>query len=316
MKLSAYGIAMGVKQRRYPYEACLQSLADFCDEIIVAYDKRFDNPIIFTRVSPKVKVVEVFYDFTAWDFVNSVLTQARQACIGDWCYIYGMDEVFHKHQVQNLRDAVEEVDRNGGNYFWVRLICGVIFDLINVDYFQIEHSRLSFIRNMPNIIHKTSEYMIGKMDSPYWDGRYITKAYDDFSYYDTKFGKWEYPTTEKLFVESSYTLPSELEGDIIEQIRYKVDHYTHIWHYAYYHVDRKNQQNEQTRIWQDRTYGRSPDLDIDLQIQRLKETIILDPDRTRKTVEEYKTLPMWKHIDLQHPEYVQDWLAEMTIDAI
>jgi len=315
MKISAYGIAMGVKQRRYPYEACIRSLATFCDEIIVAYDRRFDNPVIFSRLSEKVKLVEISYEFDKFDFVNMVLTQARRACTGEWCYIYGMDEVFHEHQTINLINAVNSANPDW-NAITVRILCMVLFDYIHVGYFKQGQSRIGLTRNRPELRHGTAEYQTKTMDSPWWDGKYINPEFDDFSYYDDIKNTAYYGAEGRYFVEEAYDVPDDIKGDVAKEIKYKVENYTHIWHYAFYHIGRKEKQGAQTQIWQDRTYGRSPDLDIEKQVQILKETIILDPDRTKAIMDGVKQNPEYIQIDLTHPFLVQGWLEEMTIDAI
>ena len=316
MKISAYGIAMGVKQRRYPYEACLRSLCDFCDEVIVAYDKRFDNPIIFSRIDPKIRTIEIEYHFEQWDFINIALTQARRACNGEWCYIYGMDEVFQKNQTQNIRNAVERA-LPSWDVITLRMVCMIWFDHINMQYFDMGHKRGGMTRNKPNLRHGTSDLHIGVMDSEWWDGKYI-KSGDDFMYFDELTNKSYFGEEEIHLIEAEddYGFPDDIANNPAEIIKYRLKNYTHIWHYAWYHIGRKEQQGGQTQIWQDRTYGRSPNLDIPTQIQKLKETIILDPERTKELFALNMKDPTWIQIDLDHSEYVQEWLGEMTLDAI
>jgi hypothetical protein len=313
MKISGYGIAMGVKQRRYPYEACLKSLATFCDEIIVAYDRRFDNPVIFSRISDKIRLVEVRYEFDKWDFINTVLTQARKECKGEWCYIYGMDEVFYEHQTVNLINAV---DKCGGERTAITIrMFSPVFNLINTVTFE-RGGRPGLTRNLPELIHKTSDGATDSMESVYWDGKYIKFGFDDFGYYDESKQSVYQGDPINHFVEDAYSVPDEIANDIAKSIKYRIENYTHIWHYAWYNNARKHMQGYQTQIWQDRTYGRSPNLDIERQIQLLKETIIIDPSYTHSVLDIVKENKEWVEVELVHPICMKDWLEEMSIDAI
>lgn len=314
MLISAYGIAMGVKQRRYPYEACLKSLATFCDEIIVAYDKRFDNPVIFSRISDKIKLLEVHYEFDKWDFINTVLTQARRECKGEWCYIYGMDEVFKETQTVNLINAAKTWDANQ-NAITVRMICMLCFDMLDISQFTRGDGRVGLSRNLPNIIHKTCPPFIGQMDSEIWDGKYIKQG-DDFGYLDELHPEiyWN-GDSPNHFVED-YTIPEDIKGDLSKEINYRLENCTYIWHYAWYNPSRKQEQGIQTSIWQNRTYGRSADLDIEKQVQLLKETIILDPEYSHGIIDQVKQKPTWMQVNVEHPNYVREWIDEMGIGAI
>ena len=314
-KISAYGLAMGVKQRRFPYEACLRSLDSFCDEIVVAYDKRFDDPDTFTQLSSKIKLLEIEYQFDTWDFMNIALTQARRACDGEWCYIYGMDEVFHAHQTANLRNAVENAQPDW-NAITVRILCGVFFDYISVGYFMVEQHRIGLTRNRPELRHGTAPIQTGQNDAKDWDGKFIKFGYDDFSFFDESIGTNYWGDKERHWVDDSYDIPESISGDSVEAVLYRLEHYTHIWHYAWYHIGRKAEQMKQTKIYLDRVYGRSKELDIDKLIADLNATIILDPTTTGVLFNGKIITDGLSHIELKHPSCVQDWLQEMTLDAV
>jgi len=312
MQVSAYNLAIGVKQRRYPYEACIQSALAVADEFCIAYDPRFDDPSIFTSVDDRVRPVRMCIDFTEWDFVNIALTKARHECSGDWCLYLEMDEVLHEKDTDNIKAAIARANEEHLESIHTRYI-SMEQNYVSYEHFGKHPSREKLTVNQPYIYHKTSDYMIGYIDSPYWGGKCIgSYAFDDFSYYDERTHKW-FNGKDSHFTEEGYDCPAEIKTPSAE-IEYKVAHYTHVWHYTGYNWSRKIRQEQQRKTWQDRTFGRSSDLDIPELVTRLQEDIIMIPAEAHVHLEQLKQQGFVK-VHLEHPVYVRAWIEGMYLDC-
>ena len=163
--ISAYNLAIGVEERRYPYRQCIQSALMIADEFCIAYDPRFDNPERFTAIASRVKAIEIEFDFTQWDFINVALTTARRACIGDWLLYLENDEVLHEKDAAKIADAVEIASGLGIEAVNLKYI-EVCQEYVQVERIYDMGYRQKITINKPFIYHKTADYMIGYMDSP------------------------------------------------------------------------------------------------------------------------------------------------------
>ena len=327
--ISAYNLAIGVQQRRYPYEAAIKSGLTVADEFCIAYDKRFDNPEIFTTIDPRVKPIEIEIDFNEWDFVCKALTTARQACKGDWCLYLEMDEVLHEKDSEKIRVAVDDAHVNGREAVHMIYI-DIVQNMVKLDRFidmnivnettKTLSSRQKITKNESFIYHKIADYMIGRLDAPdgSWDSQYIQSyAYDDVPYYDERTNKWFNDTSAK-FIEDGYMFPDNLSCNKLNAIDYLIRNYTYIYHYVVYNYGRKHEQARQTAIWQDRMYGRRKDLDVEALIRELQTTIVIDPIVTKQYIENLKNTD-WVEIPNvfnRHPKLAIDWIKTMGVDTI
>jgi len=283
--ISAYGISLGAKQRLFPYQAAITSALEISDEYCIVYDPRFDDINIFQTISDRVIPIEYHYDFMEWDFINTALTKARQSCSGDWCLYLELDEVLHEKDKDVYLEAIEFANINRINTISIPYLD------IRGNYYKIFGTRQKLIRNISNVIHKTSDYMIGTCDSKVWNGKYILPGFDDVSYYDTNTKAW-------------YNDPNALTmGNTIDK--------PFIWHYAWYNLERKHKQGEQNRMWQWRTYNISTEYDEEKLIESFKEQIVL------QNFDYYNDIEMQDFIRLpfNHPKYVFDWIKEIDKNA-
>ena len=332
--ISAYNLAIGVQQRRYPYEATIKSGLTVADEFCIVYDKRFDDPAIFTAIDPRVRPIEIEIDFNEWDFVCKALTTARRACKGDWCMYLEMDEAIHEKDSDAIRKAVNDADANGREAVHVRYL-NMTQNLVQPERFvdmelgyetsKVAPSRQKIIKNEPFIYHKIADYMIGHLDESdgSWDGRYIKSyAYDDVPYYDERTDAWFNDKAAK-FVEDDYKFPVALmfQDSPMREVN-AIDHlmrnYSYVWHYSVYNYGRKICQAKQTAIWQDRMYGRSNSLDVDTLVKELQTPVVIDPEISKKYIEDAKKAG-WLEMSYmcnRHPCSILNWLKTMGVDAV
>jgi hypothetical protein len=274
------------------------------DEFCIGYDKRFDDPAILLAVDERVKLVKLHYDFLEWDFINNALTQTRRACSGYWCLLTEMDMVLNDVAHKRIPDALDRAEVAGHEAVNLPSFSSV-YDLVDMDKFRKRPSRQSLTRNIPEIYHRTSDYMIDFIGTDVWGGRCIRSyEYDDFSYYDGRTGRW-FCDRDAGFVDPE---PSD---DISVALRDSA----YMFHYAAYNMGRKNAQGRQTAIWQNRTYGRSKSLDVDKQIELLKQKIVIAPGETEDAYG-YFMSKGWERVDITHPSWAREWVGNMGMDAI
>ena len=310
MKISAYNVCIGVKQRRYPWEACIRSALTVADEFCIAYDSRFDDPDIFIAIDPRVRPVEVSLDFLQWDFINHALTAARRKCEGDWCLYLEADEVLHEKDAPKIMASLEVAEAAGAEAINMRYL-EMYQNYLRPRYFHATGNRRQKITiNAPWLYHKTSDYMIIDVDSDIWGGKAIkVSLYDDVAYYDERSDEW--------FHDGNRIYPDrpELDDHSPASLEYTANNFVHVWHYANYNHSRKMEQARQNAIWQDRVYARTLDLDADRLVELLNETIVMKPEAARKGLEWIAGEAEGVRVALEHPAAVQDWLDTMTLES-
>lgn len=305
MKLSAYNFVIGAKQRRYPYAESIASALMIADEFCIAYDPEFDNPSLFTNISPKVKAIPVHIDFTEWDFVCKHLTTARRECSGDYCLYLEADEVLHERDAPKILDAVGQAGKTGAEAITIKYInmCGNCVKsarLLNPD----TGTRQKITINANWLYHKTSDDMFDFIDSEYMEGRFIKSGIDEVAYHDERIEGWFHDPNAVILDDYSKPLQTTLKEFI--QTR------AFIWHYTVYNYSRKREQGRQTRIWQDRAYGRTGGMDIPELKRLLKERIEPNPVFAEQIQKLLVERDGWIPIDdLCHPASMTEWLEQM-----
>lgn len=305
MKLSAYNLAIGVQQRLYSYDACIKSALAIADEFCIAYDERFDDPEIFTRIDSRVRPIGVRLNFDEWDWVNIALTAARRACSGDWCLYLEMDEVLHEKDTSRFVRSILDASERGLEALNVRYL-NMCQNYVRPDIWG--SGRQKFTVNIPEIYHKTADYMIGTTDSPHWDGKYILLGYDDVAYFDERTGRW-FCEKSPCDVDDYF---AKVQGSLADAIEYHSRKFAYVWHYAIYNYSRKREQSRQTAVWQDRTYARVSTMDIEQLESNLKEPIVLNKEDALSFLNTVKA-DGWVKASLEHPAYVQGWLDQMKV---
>lgn len=307
MRLSGYNLALGVKQMRYPFEAAIHSALDVADEFCVAYDPSYDDPDIFLNIDSRVNAVEVKVDFTEWDCINKALTVARRACMGDWCLFLENDEVLHERDSTKIISAIGEADARGAeaiafSYMWM---CQ---DYVDPKAFN-GNLRQKITVNVPYIYHKTADYMIGLIESPYMDGKRLLPGYDDVSYYDERIQAW-FNSKDPVVLED-YAPQNEVTVDDME---YKLENFVYVWHYCQYNWGRKIAQYRKQTVWQRRTYGDTAEMDLGLNERNMQSAMVIDPEESKRFLQE-RVSSGWCERMIPHPQYIAKWLEEMCLEA-
>jgi len=255
-------------------------------------------------IDPRIKLTKMDIDFSQWDFINIALTKSRQSCQGEWCFLTEMDMIIHEIEKERIPAALNRAEAKGHEAIKVREF-SCIQNLVDLDRFYGGGFRQSITRNEPWLYHKTSDYMIRIIDSKIWDGKCIKDyGFDDFSYYDERSGAKFY-SDKADFVELDY----------LKDLDFALANYTYLWHYGFFNPGRKNAQGRQISQWQDRVYGRSNTFDIEKQIQLLKETLVINPEETKNSIEYFRSNGFTKCY-IKHPKIVQKWVDSMGVDAI
>ncbi|KKN62405.1 hypothetical protein LCGC14_0512010 [marine sediment metagenome] len=282
--LSAYSFAIGVEQKRFPYEASIKSALAIADEFCLICDPEYDNPEIFISIDPRVKLIETKIDFE-WDFFSRLLTEARRTCSGDWCLLRPLDEVFHENDIDILDEEISDATDAGIEV--IRLNRMDLTSYKRITYAKSKKSFMQYItQNKPYISHKTSDYMVATQEAELWNGKYLLKEYDEISYHDDRTKAWYCPNN---FLNSKVPL----------------------WHYSYFNLSRKLQTNWSAycrRIW-----GQNPGLTLSELETIFKEESIIDREYAKWAQKQQLDSGDWVKQELQHPAWVEDWVEEMII---
>ena len=162
VKISGYTTTYNCINQKYPFEQCIRSMLQFCDEVCVVDGGSTDGT--YERISSiaeefdlegqervKMKIVPRDWDhprFAVFDGMQKA--EARKMCTGDFCWQMDSDEVVHEDDASKIRDlclklhqSIEVVSLPVVEY-WGGL------DKVRVDV-QPWKWRLS--RNLPHITH-------------------------------------------------------------------------------------------------------------------------------------------------------------------
>jgi len=151
MTLSGYTWSSNSKAKLYPYEAVLKCLVALCDEVVIVYDPRHDDPNEFL-FSPKIKVVE--YPFIIEDATGNgkQLSKAREACTGDWVLWLDLDEILHEQDYICIHNLIEVAEM--GNFTSILLS---MFNIANQFYTWGDYRqwgcRAKLTKNIEGVYH-------------------------------------------------------------------------------------------------------------------------------------------------------------------
>ena len=152
MKLSGYTWAANAAAKLLPYEACINSLAYYCDEVCVVYDPRYDDPGDFLGLSPKVKVFPQEHRIEKMGGNGEQLSVARAHCTGDWLIWMDLDEILHEKDRRDILNLISYADTAG--YSSVELS---FYSYMNRSYAFREMAqwgcRAKLTRNIPGLTH-------------------------------------------------------------------------------------------------------------------------------------------------------------------
>lgn len=116
MKISGYTTTRNTVDMGYPFKEAIESLLDFCDEVVVAdsSDKDDGTQEVLEELMEKhdkLKVVHVDVDYSApnfpiWD--GKMKAIARAQCTGDYCYQLDCDEIVPVGTRAKLEDIINK----------------------------------------------------------------------------------------------------------------------------------------------------------------------------------------------------------------
>lgn len=117
MKISGCTIIRNGVKLGYPFIESISSILPVCDEFIAVVGAGEDNTLEAVRAigSPKIKIVETVWDFSAKEKVLSEQTNiAIGHCTGDWIFYLQTDEVVHEDDLSKLVRAMKIYQNDPG----------------------------------------------------------------------------------------------------------------------------------------------------------------------------------------------------------
>lgn len=167
MKISGYTTARNPAQMDYPYEECIMSMLDFCDEVIVAdsSDVSDASSEVFKRMMKENEKLKVFHVSVPWDAPNhgiydgKMKAVARSKCSGDYLWQQDLDEIAEP----NIRIKIENLLKSAGQHMdKAPIICLPVVeywgskDKVRVD---VNPWKWRLSKNLPEITHGIPKHL-------------------------------------------------------------------------------------------------------------------------------------------------------------
>lgn len=116
IKISGYTTTKNVTQMNYPFVESIESMLDFCDEVVVA-DSSNDNGDtlkVLNELALKNDKLKIFHVNVPWDAPNhgiydgQMKAVARSKCTGDYLWQQDLDEVVDAGSRKKIEDLIEK----------------------------------------------------------------------------------------------------------------------------------------------------------------------------------------------------------------
>lgn len=158
MKISGYTTSRNCVSLDYPLRECIESLKQFCDEIVIADSTDTEDGTRellqeLVEGDSRIKVYHNDLDYSAPNhgvFDGQQKAFARSKCTGDWLWQTDLDEIVHENDVSKIRSLCEKMPET------VNLIALPVVEYwgglekVRIDV-NVWKWRLS--RNLPHITH-------------------------------------------------------------------------------------------------------------------------------------------------------------------
>lgn len=110
----------------YPVKESLNSLASFCDEVIIAIGDSEDETLTYVKSlnNPNIRIIETQWDDSMREGGRILAQQTNIAlaeCTGDWIVYLQADEVLHEQDMKPLRESISKANERSD-------IEGLLFD--------------------------------------------------------------------------------------------------------------------------------------------------------------------------------------------
>ena len=122
IKLSGYTTVRNVISSDYPWKQSIQSLLDFCDEVVVldggSNDGTYESLLEWSNKETigcgKLIVKQLNRDysnprFAVFDGANKAV--ARTLCTGDWCWQQDVDEIVHEDDYKKIKPLIRQMPK-------------------------------------------------------------------------------------------------------------------------------------------------------------------------------------------------------------
>ncbi len=127
--LSGYTTTKNVISSDYPWEASIQSLLAFCDEVVVvdggSTDGTWEALESLAMVEEKLRIYQFKRDWDHYRFAvfdGQQKAVARSLCKGDWCWQMDIDEVVHENDYDKVKKLARQIPKS------VKLVCLPVID--------------------------------------------------------------------------------------------------------------------------------------------------------------------------------------------
>ena len=129
ISLSGYTTTKNVICSDYPWKESIQSMLDFCDEVVVvdggSNDGTWENLKSWSENEEKLRVYQVKRDWDHYRFAvfdGQQKAVARSLCKGDWCWQMDIDEVVHENDYKKVKKLARQIPKS------VKIVCLPVID--------------------------------------------------------------------------------------------------------------------------------------------------------------------------------------------
>jgi len=112
-KLSGYTTTLNCIRHKYPWQSSIQSMLDFCDEVVVmdggSDDGTWEKLEEWSGSEDRLNIERVVRDWTHPRFAvfdGLQKAEARKRCTGEFCWQQDADEVVHEDDYQKIRNLI------------------------------------------------------------------------------------------------------------------------------------------------------------------------------------------------------------------